>query len=242
MKRLFALLLAAALLAGCTSAAPTESGAELLETTLPTQEPTETTPEPTSVPTEPPATVPPAPTEPDDSYTIKVTDPDKAIYAGPSFLEEWAAAFGEAGVFTIVEEATDRDGNLWGKLKSGIGWTCLTEPPKAPIYAAYAGEDFFGHYAYYCDETEYVTDMAFRTDQTLKDVQFTLLRWDEDYAVDTVLYEIDTMTADQTFLAAVVFWGDMTTYGISFRDEAGNDRRYALTISGKDGSLLCFEY
>lgn len=29
------------------------------------------------------------------------------------------------GVYTIVEEKTDKNGVVWGKLKSGVGWICL---------------------------------------------------------------------------------------------------------------------
>ncbi len=239
MKRLLAFALTAVLLCGCAPTVPAGTTAPPAQTTLPTGT---TAPAETTLPIE--ATAPPVfPTEvPDTHYTVNITDPEQSIYAEPSFLSEWAAYFGEAGTYTIVEEATDRDGNLWGKLKSGIGWTCLTDPAKAPIYAAYAEEDFRPTQAYWTEETEYVTKMAFTTDQTLREVQFTLLTWDETYEVDSVLYEFDTLDADNPFLAAVVFWGDMTTYGISFRDEGGSLRRFALTISGKDGSLLCFEY
>ena len=38
------------------------------------------------------------------------------------------------------------------------------------------------------------------------------------------------------------FPGDMTTYGISFTDADGAARHYAVSISGKDGSLVCAEY
>ncbi len=240
MKRLLAFALAAVLLCGCTPTTPPQTTAPPAETTLPadTGSPAVATVPPVET-TLPPETTQPAAALP---YTVKIDDPEQAIYAGPSFLEEWVAQFEEPGTYTIVEEATDRDGNLWGKLKSGIGWTCLTNPPKAPIYAAYAEEGFQPTHSYWTEETEFITKMAFTTDQTLRNVQFTLLTWNETYEVDSVLCEFDTMDADNPFLAAVVFWGDMTTYGISFRDETDTLRRFALTISGKDGSLLCFEY
>ncbi len=230
MKRLLALALAALMLVGCTPTAPPETSVPPIPTTTAPTVPTQTTAPPET-------TVPPF-----SSYTVKITDPEKAIYAGPSFLADWVAYFEEAGVYTIQEEAHDQDGNLWGKLKSGIGWTCLTDPPKAPIYAEYAAEGFQPVHAYWTEETEYVTEMAFTTEQTLRNVQFTLLNWDESYKVESVLYELDTITPETPFLAAVVFWGDMTTYGISFTDAQGAVRRFALTISGKDGSLVCYEY
>ena len=32
-----------------------------------------------------------------------------------------------SGTYTIVEEATDEAGKLWGKLKSGVGWICVSD-------------------------------------------------------------------------------------------------------------------
>ncbi len=259
MKRLICLVLAAVLLWGCSASpsagsdqtsdpaqsTPATSG----ETTEPQESsvPAETAPPPQStVPEEttlPPESVPTASEKTDGSYTVKITDPEQAIYDVPSFLGKWVAMFEEAGTYTIVQEYTDADGNLWGKLKSGIGWTCLTNPVKTPIRAAYAPEGFQPTEVYRTIETDFVTELAFTTNQNLRNIQFTLLSWTEDdYTVDSVLHEFDTMTPETPFLAAVVFWGDMTTYGISFVDANEQIRRYALVISGKDGSLLCIEY
>ena len=43
-------------------------------------------------------------------------------------------------------------------------------------------------------------------------------------------------------MAGVVFYGDMTTYGISFVDEEGNERYYAVSLSGMNGALVLNEY
>ena len=141
-------------------------------------------------------------------------------------------------------DITDRDGNLWGRLKSGLGWVCLTEPALAPIHADYAPEDFNGYHAYWSEETDYITSVGFTPTQTLTDVKFGLLDWfeTESWQMSETLYTIDEMDPDHAFLAQVVFWGDMTTYGISFTDAEGAARHYAVSISGRDGSLVCTEY
>ena len=235
MKRLICILLALCMvLCACTGAPAGTTAPD--ETTVPTL-PAETT-----APTEtaPPETTAPAFRE----YTHRIEDPETMIYAGPAFLSGAVALVAEAGVYTIVEEALDADGNTWGRLKSGAGWICLTEPALAPIYADYAQESFNAYHAYWCDETDYITSIGFTPTETLTDVRFGLLDWfeTESWQMVEVLYTMDELDPDRAFLAQVVFWGDMTTYGISFTDADGAERHYAVSISGKDGSLVCTEY
>jgi len=205
------------------------------------------TPPETAAPTQTTAPAQTSPTEttaPALSYTVTITDPETEIYAGPAARYGCVALVEEYGTYTIVEEAVDADGNLWGRLKSGAGWVCLNDPMLAPIYADYAPEDFNAYHAYWNDGADYITSIGFTPAGTLKDVRFGILDWfeTESWQMSQVLYTIDEIDPEHPFLAQVVFWGDMTTYGISFEDAAGEARHYAVSISGKDGSLLCTEY
>ena len=249
MKRLFCFLIALAMmLCACGGPVETTAPAEttlpaatepIIETSLPTETtvPVETTAPAETVPTE--TTAPAA-----QDYTLRIEDPETMIYAGPSFVSGAVGMVAESGTYTIVEEVTDADGNRWGKLKSGAGWLCLTVPPFAPIYADYAPESFNAYHAFWSDETDYITSIGFTPGETLTDVKFGLLDWfeTESWQMSQVLHTIDEMDPDHPFLAQVVFWGDMTTYGISFTDESGEMRHFAVSISGKDGSLICQEY
>ena len=144
---------------------------------------------------EPAETTEPAPVETTapafGEYTVRIEDPEKPIHCGAAFVFDAVALIGEAGVYTIVEEAT-----------------------------------------------------GFTPAERLTDVKFGLLDWfeTESWQMSEVLYTMDELDPDHCFLAQVVFWGDMTTYGISFTDENGEVRHYAISISGKDGSLVCTEY
>lgn len=232
MKRLLCAVAALCLLL-CACGAPVETSAPA-ETTLPPVT------EPVIETTAPVETTAPAARE----YTLRIEDPETMIYAGPAFLSGAVAMVEEAGTYTIVEEAQDRDGNTWGRLKSGAGWICLTEPALAPIYADYAAESFNAYHAYWSDETDYITAIGFTPGEKLTNVRFGLLDWfeTESWQMAEELYTMDEIDPDHAFLAQVVFWGDMTTYGISFTDADGETRHFAVSISGKDGSLICQEY
>ena len=232
MKRLLCAVAALCLLL-CACGAPVETSAPA-ETTLPpvTEPVIETT-----APVETTATAA-------REYTLRIEDPETMIYAGPAFLSGAVAMVEETGTYTIVEESLDRDGNTWGKLKSGAGWICLTEPPLAPIYADYAAESFNAYHAYWSDETDYITAIGFTPAEKLTNVRFGLLDWfeTESWQMAEELYTMDEIDPDHAFLAQVVFWGAMTTYGLRFTDAGGAERHFAVSISGKDGSLICQEY
>ena len=257
MKRFACILAALCLLLTACGGAPAQTTAPA-ETTSPVETtlPIETTApgadndmsyreEDLPIPEDPAeTTAPPENAAATPPIMVRIDDPDTLIYAGPGFLSEAVDLIGEAGIYTIVEEATDADGNVWGRLKSGLGWVCLTDPALAPIYADYAPEDFNAFHAYWCDETDYITAIGFTPAEKLTNVEFGLLDWfeTESWQMSEVLYTMDELDPDHAFLAHVVFWGDMTTYGIRFTDADGQLRHYALSISGKDGSLVCSEY
>ena len=58
-------------------------------------------------------------------YLFSVEENAFEIYEGPSYSSAYVQMLPE-GTFTIVEEQYDENNNLWGKLKSGIGWICIT--------------------------------------------------------------------------------------------------------------------
>ena len=240
MKRTILLLLALMMALSACGRIPAES-TDPVQSTAPVQTtvPAQTTPTTTPVET----TIPAATESVFSAYTLRIEDPETMIYTAPGFAAGAAGLVEESGTYTIVEESADADGNRWGRLKSGAGWICLTDPPLAPIYADYAPEDFNPYHAYW-EDTDYITSIGFTAGETLTHVEFGLLDWfnAEEFPGFEVFYTIDEMDPDHPFLAQVTFWGDMTTYGISFTDESGNVRHFAVSISGKDGSLICQEY
>lgn len=96
---------------------------------------------------------------------------------------------------------------------------------------------------YIVDESEYTVKIAFSTDKQIKDVNITSLTYEEHgFVVDSVLYTIDKIDSNTAFVIGVVFYGDMTTYGVSFTDLNNETHYYSLSQSGFDGSLVANEY
>lgn len=185
------------------------------------------------------------PTE-DASYTVAL-DASIPIFDAPSYDGLYVCAVGEDGVFTVVEEKTDSEGNVWGRLKSGIGWVDLTyvhafyeDPPLITVsYADNALSGMADYDLHIVEDTEYTQKLIFRAGETLYDVEFLSLALGEtSYVTDTVLYVQETLTPEKPFVLGIVFYGDMTAYGISFKDREGQIYRYAVSVSGRNGMLV----
>ena len=61
------------------------------------------------------------------NYIAKIKDANCPIYSTPSYNGGYVGTVQEAGSYTIVQETCDEYGRLWGKLKSGLGWVCLSD-------------------------------------------------------------------------------------------------------------------
>ena len=181
-------------------------------------------------------------------YLFKITDPDYPLYDGPGYGYDNAGTVKEAGVYTIIEEARDEDDDLWGKLKSGAGWVNLTDTGVLePISVDYAEEALLNsedtYHKFTAEDSEYTSWIAFEAKEILENVNIEVLQYNEEtYEVDEVLYELTELTPEKPLVAGVVYYGDMTTYGISFKDSNENMYHYAVYMSGKDGSILLEKY
>lgn len=262
MTAVFALL--AALLSGCTinitlgetTPVPEIPSGESLSTqpaeTPTAQLPEQTEPAPsTEAPTQPTETVPPVQTGEPGLYLVTVTRADQPIYNGPGYDYTCVGTVRQAGIYTIMEEARDASGNLWGRLKSGLGWIDVTdvtrgERPRVPITAGYADEYLLLHGYYYscvADDSEYTVAIAFRAQENLRDVcLYSLVLEESGYGIGQLLGTYPELPPDIPLVAWVSFPGDMSAYCIGFTDSTGAVRYYLVTISGKDGSVVLSEF
>ncbi len=181
-------------------------------------------------------------------YTVSL-DAWVPIYNMPDEMNAACVGIvGEDGVYTIVDEVQDELGNVWGKLKSGAGWVNLNyvrfigKPPITVYFADIINTIDPDYCDYIADGSEYMIRIAFRANENLSDIRFTTLAYGDVYEVQDIHCSIEWLEEDSYFVAGVVFYGDMTTYGISFVDEAGEERHYAVSLSGMNGALVLNEY
>lgn len=171
------------------------------------------------------------------------------IHEGPGYDFGYAASVGENGKYTIVEEVQDYEGNIWGRLKSGAGWIDVTyarTAKDAPFIAAFADDALANQedcILYVGEQSDYSTKIAFIANEPLSNVRFSLLDLGEfDYVPGQTLYQIDTLTKGTSFIADVVFYGDMTAYGFEFTDASGEEKHYAVSLSGRNGAIFTEEF
>jgi len=214
------------------------------ETTAPTQATVapETT-EPTQI-TPPPETT--APTQPDNSYILQISRADQSIFSEPSYDSQFVGVVELAGLYTIVEEYEDDEGNLWGRLKSGVGWVDVGQindwnDYPGPISMNFADNTLLrseNYHLFEAVEPDDATTVAFRAYERLTNV--ALHTMDYDYETDTfapvMICELPELTPEKP-LVAQLFFGDVTEYIITFEDSHGNYYVYAIYISGRNGTL-----
>lgn len=186
----------------------------------------------------------------DVPYRQRVTSPDEPIFTGPGYDEGYVRTVEEAGVYTIVEEHWDDEGNLWGRLKSGAGWLDLThvrspEAAALPVTASLAENALPAaeYHTYIIEDSEYTSWLIFHAREMLTDIRLVSLELTEEgFAIGETLHALPELPPEQPLLAGVVFHGDMTTYGLRFTDDAGQQRLFAAYISGRNGMLVLEEW
>ena len=112
-----------------------------------------------------------------------------------------------------------------------------------PMRAEFATTDMTVDNYFIAEDSEYISYILFTAEDKVTDVRVYAMDFVEDGFVPAEeLYAADTMIKGETLLGGVVFWGDMTTYGVSFTDLNNEPHYYSLSQSGFDGSLVANEY
>ncbi|MBR5232427.1 MAG: hypothetical protein IKW00_09325 [Clostridia bacterium] len=179
---------------------------------------------------------------------IETVQAGQPIFKGPGYGYARNGAVSEKGRYTIVAEERDEWGNLWGKLKSGAGWIDLSDvrgeviPLLTAEYTDKASIDREQPDVFLQEDSEYTTWIRFKANQRLENVQLVSFELaDAGLKVDRVLHARPVLEAGVPLAAGVVFYGDMTAYGLLCTDFEGKMHCFVLTVSGYDGSLVVNE-
>ncbi len=212
--------------------------------------PTEPSPDASSEPSVEPSTEPSAPpAQSKFPYTIRIENPAQGIYKEPSYDSAKVGMVIIPTVYTIVDEASDDEGFLWGKLKSGAGWVDLDSirafegnvPLVTANFADMSQIKKGGYKEFYpAQRYDWATLADIRVTGPATEVQLVMLE-PLDYTVSEVYHTIPSLEPFEPFVTELYFSGDFTTYGISLLDEGASRRMFAISQSGRNGELVVWE-
>lgn len=155
-----------------------------------------------------------------------------------------------------TEEFWNIEGELSSQTKS-LKLTPIAEyiPVNVPVYektvnvmADYAENTSYEDCEFFvADDSEYATWIVFFCDEDVSDFKVLSL-FLEDVSEDgtpiftkTELYETEKLDSEKPLMVEMTFMGDTPSYGISYVNENGETKTFAVEMSGMDGSILLSE-
>ncbi len=91
---------------------------------------------------------------------------------------------------------------------------------------------------YTADEGEEVSDIYITANTAVNDLKLLRLRYSASgKCTGYQLYETDSVNEKRALLVHMMFYGDLPSYGVSCRDQEGNQFFYQICQSGEDGSV-----
>lgn len=174
---------------------------------------------------------------------------DVSVFAGCGYDHSHSSVVGRTGEYTIVREQFDNEGNLWGELKSGVGWVDLSKQvyyKKSAVSANYADIEFIESKKY----NEYISSdfpkdnlIAIRVYENISDVRIVTMNVGNNgnWVEGKTLYKVKSLSPSKGLLTNLGFPGDYTTYSILFKDSNNNQRCFMMTQSGRNGELSFHE-
>ena len=134
-----------------------------------------------------------------------------------------------------------------------FGAVSVEAAEKSPmeVLARWAEDALAGYSAYdefIADTSEAQVKIVFSVEGSVRD--FKVLKIDFEDINESgkpmfsvvELHTLDRLTPERPLVLGMTFWGSIPHYGISYVDESGTTRNYAVHESGEDGSLLLVEF
>lgn len=212
----------------------TTEGTYPVESTTPTEPSTTTTTEAIIETT--------APKNDDSSYLLNVYHLFLPIYKYPRMDEGQVGSVYKVGVYTIVDEQRDSNGNRWGKLKSGAGWINLDEAQNVPIAAVTMDYGGLKNSCKVVDQCYIDGNIkayvgVINGAKNLSIVQFDSC-WEKPYISKTYKTVGDLKDGEVVELT-IAFYGDVqnSNVGVVFTDDYGFEQWLFISQSGLDSSL-----
>lgn len=151
--------------------------------------------------------------------------------------DDWAAAY-----LSCPMEAMEGFGRRLSAILETVSFGPL------PAVRVEDGEDMEDLPSIVVSDDEYSTWVTFTARRPVRDVQVLSLDmtgFDDDVGIifDTeTVYRLDELNPDAPIRLSLTFYGDIPNNGISFVEEDGTTRRYAVDMSGDTGALYLWEF
>lgn len=180
-------------------------------------------------------------TQGESGYLFYVRRNDTAIYSEPSYDGKRIGVIYEKTNYTIVKETRDEEGNVWGKLKSGLGWIDLTKA-REDLSTQYplaidvmSSPTFkFENYLDYTSNDEYAINVVLVPNETITNVVITYGNMTDE--IEDV-YKINRITPDKPLVAGLFFGSDFVFYTVRFTDKNGEKHSLTIAESARNGEI-----
>ena len=148
--------------------------------------------------------------------------------------------------------APDSDGTASSEAGSSGGTSSGSSHISALVEAYYADDEALerleSYYTYTDNNSADSSKIIIYTDYPVKDFKIVEITYEESDSAGFILktgdtlYSLDELTADIPLVAEIPFGEVIPLRGIVYTDANGTARQFAITMSGKDGSLILMDY
>ena len=178
-------------------------------------------------------------------------------YTGWSYRLQWFAGDQMIDEITLLNEKVVDDGMQCyevtdGSLDLEYLAVILTQAQKEAlpeVKVDYATDEVLSRYESYEEYTmegeENNVRTLFTAEKTVTNVRLYSIALEEvteegnlTFRAEQELYALNQLTGEKPFVAEVPFYGTIPNIGIVYTTEKGVEKQFALTMSGKDGSIF----
>lgn len=180
---------------------------------------------------------------------LKVRNRDELIFDTPTYDGRFVDTVRVAGSYTIVAKLEDPEGNLWGLLKSGVGWINISSASAnnaANLIISGAeltytpSEEEVREYG---TKTDYTTPVIIHCYDQIENIRIYRLTHDGSNLVqDELLYTVPELLPEWPLIVHLEFAGSMSMFGISFLDVNGTEHHYSIQQNGRNNATQLAPY
>lgn len=152
---------------------------------------------------------------------------------------------------TVTEKETDNTVSVNEGSAAATELPEMSQQSEIAVAVDYASEEIFESglaYTFTADNSEYAANVLFSAKKAVTDFKLLTINLeniDDDgnirFSAAGELYSLPELTPEKPLAVRMTFEGSIPDKGISYVDASGTKQTYAVTMSGKDGSVIFVE-